>query len=148
MIARRVALAFACIVAGGVVPAPGGVAAEETISVSIDLLARPTADGGVAFTARIDCPALPGSIDLRETTAGAHQERTGASGESALSPDLVCDGVERTYSGVVSPLDEATFIRGRATASATVFACNAVGNDQVCLFAATSERIIVAGRRA
>lgn len=145
-IAVRAAIALLLLV--GSVAVPGGAAAEDAITITIDKRARPAAGGGVAFTARVNCPELPGFVDVRETTAGASQERTGASGEGGLSPDLVCDGVERTYAGVLSPLDEATFRNGPASASATVFACNAVGNEQVCLFAATSEPLIIAGRPA
>ena len=136
---RRYSVILSTLVAVLAVPT---VAQAQEISVSIDRRATLTPDGSIAFTARISC-SLPGSPDFRQGLAGATQSRTGAAAEGGLSPDIVCDGVERTYTAGVSVITEDAFRRGPAIARASVIACNTVGEQQVCVQASAQRRVIV-----
>lgn len=125
---------------------PEAVRAQDAITVSIERHARPTSDGGVVFEVRVACGPLPGSPDVRQGFAGAAQARTGAEAEGGLSPDVICDGVERVYIADLSPITEASFARGPADANASVIACNVVDEEQVCVQGSAQRRIIIAGR--
>ncbi|MDQ4006318.1 MAG: hypothetical protein M3135_08485 [Actinomycetota bacterium] len=125
---------------------PSAAQAQE-ISVRIGRQAQLTPDGSITFQVWVSCE-LPGTPDLREGLAGAGQARTGASAEGGLSPDIVCDGVERAYTAGISLISEEEFARGPATAHATVIACNTVGANQVCVQESARRRVIVRGRAA
>lgn len=122
--------------------------AQGDISIQIDRHARLTPDGSVVFTVRVACGPLPGTEDFREGLAGASQEKTGAEAEGGLSPDIVCDGVERVYTAGVSRITDASFKRGPAVATAAVIACNTVADEQVCVQGSAQRRIIISGRVA
>jgi hypothetical protein len=130
----------------GAIAVPGTARAQGDISISIEKHARLTADGGVILGVRVACGPFPGIEEFREASAGASQARTGAEAEGALSPDVVCDGVERAYAALVFPITDAVFARGPADAGVSVTACNVVGDDQVCAHAAIASRIVIVGR--
>jgi hypothetical protein len=128
-----------------VVGVPGTLGAQDAISIRIEKHARLTTGGGIAFTVHVRCGPLPGTEDFREGLAGAAQARTGAEAEGGLSPDVVCDGVERIYTAELSPITEAVFRPGPAVARASVIACNTVGEEQVCIQATAQRRVIISG---
>ncbi len=125
-----------------------GAAQAQEVSIRIDKHARLAPDGSVTFTARVLCGPLPGMEDVREGLAGAGQSKTGAAAEGGLSPTIICDGIERVYTAGVSLLGDAVFERGPARAFVTVFACNTVEEDQICVQASARRRIIISGRSA
>jgi hypothetical protein len=86
---------------------------------------------------------LPGTPDFRQGFAGLSQPRHGAAGEGGLSPDIVCDGKKRLYTGSVSSITGSPFRRGFAVASASVNVCNNVGDQQVCANGSASRRVLV-----
>ena len=120
--------------------------AQSEISIQIDRRAVPTSDGSITFRVRISCGPLPGTEDFREGLAGAGQRKTEAGAEGGLSPDVVCDGVERVYTAGISVITDAVFKRGPAVAFVAVIACNVVGDNQVCVEGSAQRRIIVSGR--
>ena len=124
----------------------GSAEAQGDVSIQIDKHARLTSEGGVTFTATVACGPLPGTEDFREGLAGAGQEKTGAGAEGGLSPDVVCDGVERVYTAGISVITDAVFKRGPAVAFVSVIACNVVGDEQVCVQASAQRRIVISGR--
>jgi hypothetical protein len=127
---------------------PGPLGAQDGISIRIEKHARLTAGGGIAFRVHVTCGPLPGTEDFREGLAGAGQARTGAEAEGGLSPDVVCDGVERLYTAELSPITDAVFRPGPAVARASVIACNTVGDEQVCIQATAQRRVIITGALA
>ena len=137
---------FSLLAIAGILLLPG-VAHAQDISVSIERHARLLADGSITFKVHVSCD-LPGSPDFREGLAGAGQPRTGASAEGGLSPDIVCDGVEREYTAGISLITEEEFKRGPAIAHVTVTACNTVDGDQVCVHESARRRVIVSNRQA
>lgn len=137
------ALTTAAGVIGVGTPAP----AQSAISVEIEKHAQLTAGGSVLFRVHVTCGPLPGSPDFSQGHAGASQPRTGAGAEGGLSPDLVCDGVERVYTAGVSLITEEPFRFGPANASAAVIACSVVGDDQVCVQASAHRSIRIHGPR-
>jgi hypothetical protein len=137
---------FLLVAIAGVLLFPGVAQAQE-VSISIERHARLTADGSITFRVRVSCD-LPGTEDFREGLAGAGQPKTGAAAEGGLSPDVICDGVERIYTAGVSLITEQEFKRGPALARAAVHACNTVGEEQVCAHASAVRRVIVSSRRA
>jgi hypothetical protein len=145
MRARRITNVILIVVAG-TVAMPGTAQAQDDVSIRIEKHARLTSDGGVRFRVHLSCGPLPGTEDFREGFAGAGQAKTEAEAEGALSPDIVCDGVERVYTAGLSPITESEFVRGPAGAGVSVIACNVVGDDQVCIAASTQRRIIISGR--
>ena len=145
MPAKRALLLFVLLVAAAALPGTARAQGEISISISIEKHARLTADGGVIFRVHVTCGPLPGTEDFREGFAGAEQARTGAEAEGGLSPDVVCDGVERVHTAALSRITDAAFRRGPADASAAVIACNTVGDDQVCAQAGAQRRIIISG---
>jgi hypothetical protein len=128
-----------------IVGIPRTLGAQDAISIRIEQHARLTAGGGIAFRVHVTCGPLPGTEDFREGLAGASQAPTGAAAEGGLSPDVVCDGVERTYTAELSPITEAVFRPGPAVARASVIACNTVGDEQVCIQATAERRVIITG---
>lgn len=135
------------LAAAAVVPATAfPSSALEGVSISIEKHAQPTAAGGVVVRVHVTCGPLPGSPDYTEGFAGAFQPKSGAEAEGGLSPDLVCDGIERTYTAGVSLISDASFKRGSAEASASLFACSVLDDQQVCIDGSASGRIIVSGR--
>jgi hypothetical protein len=119
--------------------------AQGDVSIRIEKHASLTPDGSIVFQVHVACGPLPGTEDFREGLAGAVQEKTGASAEGGLSPDVVCDGIERAYTAGVSLITDAEFKRGPARANATVIACNTVGDGQVCVDDSAARRVIVSG---
>jgi hypothetical protein len=115
----------------------------SAVSVRIWPLARATPDGGLTFRVFVRCGPLDGTPDFRQAFAGASQARSGAGGEGGLSPDVVCDGVQRVYTATVSSTTGSPFRRGLADVSATVNACNAVGDGQVCVNGSAGKRVFV-----
>ena len=142
---RRPRIVFLVGVIAATMALPGMAGAHEQVSLRIEKHARLTADGGVIFRVRVSCGPLPGTEDFREGLAGAGQPRTGAGAEGGLSPDIVCDGVERVYTAALSTITDAVFRRGPADANATVIACNNIGDQQVCVTASTQRRIVISG---
>jgi hypothetical protein len=134
---------FSLLVLLSVAALPGVAHAQNELSISIERHARLTDDGGIVFRVHVTCGPLPGSEDFREGLAGASQPWTGAEAEGGLSPDVICDGVERIYTAAFSSFTEAEFKRGPARASARVIACNTVGDDQVCVQGAAQRRVII-----
>ena len=130
----------------GVLGIPGMAGAQGDVSIRIEKHARLTSDGAVVFRVHVTCGPLPGTVDFAEGLAGAAQEKTGAAAEGGLSPDVVCDGVERVYTAGVSTITEELFARGPARAWATVFACHTLGDEQHCVHGSAQRRIIVSGR--
>ena len=128
-----------------VIGVPGAVGAQDGISIRIEKHARLTAGGGIAFRVQVTCVPLPGMADFREGLAGAGQARTGAEAEGGLSPDVVCDGVEQSYTAELSPITEAGFRPGPAVARVSVIACNTVGDEQVCIQATAERRVVITG---
>ena len=143
MSGRRIALLFIAITVALVFPL---AAQAQELSISIDRHAQLTADGSITFTVRVSCE-LPGTPDFRQGLAGARQPRTGAAAEGGLGPDIVCDGVSRTYTAGVSVITEEVFKPGPALARAAVIACNTVGTEQVCVEQSVERRVIVTGAR-
>ena len=137
---------FVVLIASIGVTATSFAQAQE-VSISIERRARPASDGSITFKVHVSCE-LPGNEDFREGLAGATQPKTGAAAEGGLSPDVVCDGVERVYTAGVSLISEEEFTRGPAIARATVIACNTVGDQQVCVQKSAERRVIVSGRTA
>ena len=132
----------------GAMTVPAAAQAQGEISIRIAKHAQLTSDGSVVFTVWIACGPLPGTEDFREAHAGAGQAKTRAGAEGGLSPSIICDGVERAYTAAPSLITENEFARGPARGNAAVFACNIVGDDQVCVEASAQRRIIVSGRVA
>jgi hypothetical protein len=147
MVGKRTGLLLFVLLTG-LAGVPGPAQAQGDVSIQIDKHAQLTSDGSVVFTVRVACGPLPGTEDFREGRAGAGQEKTGAAAEGGLSPDIVCDGVERVYTAGVSLITDAEFKRGPARAIASVHACNVVGDEQVCVDEAEAGRIIISGRQA
>ena len=141
---RLVLLCLAGLI--GVIAAPGAAQAQDEITIQIAKHARLTSDGSVTFTVKVTCGPLPGTEDFREGLAGAGQTKTGAGAEGGLSPNIVCDGVERVYTAGVSLITEAEFARGPARARVTVSVCNIVGEDQMCAHESAERRIIISSR--
>jgi len=135
---------FLLLAVSGVLLLPGGAQAQE-LSISIDKHARLTGDGSITFTVRVSCE-LPGTVDFRQGLAGAVQPKTGAAAEGGLSPDVICDGVEREYTAGVSLITDQEFRPGPALARATVIACNTVGEEQTCAQESAERRVIATGR--
>jgi len=115
------------------------------ISLMIEKHATLTRQGSVVIFIRIVCGPFAGVADFQDGHAGGGQEKTGASSESGIDGTVICDGVERTHTAHLSPLDEAAFKPGPAGASASLFVCTFVGDEQMCFSAATSRRIIIRG---
>ena len=134
------------MVLAAVIPFSGAARAQEDISIRIDKHAQLSSGGGIVFTVHVVCGPLPGVEDFREGFAGAVQQKTGAEAEGELSPSVLCDGVERVYTGAISPITDAVFVRGPAGATAAVIACNIVGDQQICIQSAAHRRVIISGR--
>ena len=136
---------FVLLALTGVLLLPGTAQAPE-ISISIERRAQLTSDGSITFKVHVSCE-LPGTPDVREGLAGAGQPRTGAAAEGGLSPTVICDGVERVYTAGISVITEELFRRGPAIAHTTVFACNTVGEEQICVQESARRRVIVSKRQ-
>jgi hypothetical protein len=124
---------------------PTAAYAQDDVAIRIDRRARLTVDGGIVFRAHVACGPLAGTEDFRESVAGAAQTKTGAEAEGGLSPDVVCDGIERSYTAQLSAFTDAGFRRGPAAATVTVQACNTVGDGQVCISGSHTRRVVIAG---
>ena len=124
---------------------PGTARAQDGIAIAIDKHAR-LSNGTVVFNVRVTCGPLPGTQDFRQGFAGATQAKSGAEAEGGLSPDIVCDGLERLYEAVLSSFTGAAFRRGPAIASASVTACNVVDDEQVCVHGSIQRQILITER--
>ena len=123
------------------------LAQDDDISVAIAKHAELTSDGAVIIRVHIACDPPPGTEEFQEAFAGAGQARTGAEGESGIDGMVVCDGFAHTHTARISPLTEAIFKRGPAGASVSVFICNVVGDQQLCVSGAAQRQIIIQGRQ-
>jgi hypothetical protein len=117
------------------------------ISLMIEKHASLTQQGIVVIWIRIVCGPFAGVEEFQEGHAGGGQDQTGASSETGIDGTVICDGIERTHTAHLSPLDEATFKPGPASASASLFLCTLVGEEQMCFSGATSRRVIIRGGR-
>jgi hypothetical protein len=138
----------ALLMTTGALTISGAAVAQDDLSIWIEKHARLTANGSVVFVVHVECGPLPGTEDFREGLAFAIQPKTGAAAEGGLSPDIVCDGLDHVYVAGVSLDTDAQFTRGPAIAIATVFACNVVADQQVCVHASVESRIVISGRIA
>lgn len=118
---------------------------DDDISVAISKHADLTSDGAVTIRVHIACDPPPGTEDFQEAFAGASQARTGAEGESGIDGMVVCDGLAHTHTARISPFTEAIFKRGPAGANVSVFICNLIGDEQLCISGTAQRRIIVRG---
>jgi hypothetical protein len=121
------------------------LAQDDDISISIAKHAQLTADGTIIIRIHIACDPLPGTEDFQEALASAGQARTDAEAEGRIDGTVVCDGISHTHTARLSPITDAVFKRGPAGASASLFICNLVGDEQVCIHGATERRIIIRG---
>jgi hypothetical protein len=144
LVAKALLTFLAVVVAGASLAGTAG--AQGDISIQIDKHGQLTADGSVVYTVRVTCGPLPGTEDFREGLAGASQEKTGAEAEGGLSPDVICDGVERVYTAGIGRITDARFKRGPARANVGVLACNTIGDGQVCVHGSAQRRIIISSR--
>jgi hypothetical protein len=142
-----VAVAILAVAGASLFPPSASAAPPPRVKVRIHPVARVTDDGGITFRAWVRC-RLPGTPDFRQGFAGASQRRGLAAGEGGLSPDVVCDGRWHVYTASVSSTTGTPFRRGLATASATVNACNVVGDTQVCANGSRRQVVVVLGRAA
>ena len=122
------------------------LAQDDDISVAIAKHADLTSGGAVVIRVHIACDPPPGTEEFQEAFAGAGQARNGVDGESGIDGMIVCDGFAHTHTAHISPITEAQFKRGPANASVSVFICNVVGDQQLCISGAAQRRIIVRGR--
>ncbi len=122
------------------------LAQDDDISVAIAKHANLTSDGAVVIRVYIACDPPPGTEDFQEAFAGAAQTRTGAESESGIDGMVVCDGFAHTHTAHLASLTEAQFKRGPAGANVSVFICNVVEDQQLCISGAAKRRIIIRGR--
>ena len=69
----------------------------------------------------------------------------GKEAEGGMDGTVVCDGVERTHTAHLSAHTDAAFKHGPARASASLFLCTLVGDEQICFHGAMSRRVILRG---
>jgi hypothetical protein len=117
------------------------------ISLMIEKHASLTPQGIVVIWIRIVCGPFAGVEQFQEGHAGGGQDKTGASSETGIDGTVVCDGVERTHTAHLSPLDERAFKPGPASVTASLFVCTLAGEEQMCFSGATSRRVIIRGGR-
>jgi hypothetical protein len=117
------------------------------ISLMIEKHASLTPQGIVVIWIRIVCGPFAGVEQFQEGHAGGGQDKTGASSETGIDGTVVCDGVERTHTAHLSPLDERAFKPGPASVTASHFVCTLAGEEQMCFSGATSRRVIIRGGR-
>lgn len=117
------------------------------VSLLIEKHASLLPQGIVVIRIRIVCGPFAGIEEFQEGHAGGSQPRTGASSETGIDGTVICDGIERTHTAQLSPLDERNFKPGPASASAFFFLCTLDGEEQMCFSGATSRRVIIRGGR-
>jgi hypothetical protein len=117
------------------------------ISLMIEKHASLTRQGTVVIFIRIVCGPFAGIEEFQDAHAGGGQDKTGASSETGIDGTVLCDGIERTHTAHLSPLDAAAFKPGPANVSASLFVCTLEGQEQVCFSGATSRRVIIRGGR-
>ena len=122
-------------------------AQAPSISLMIEKHASLTRQGQVVIWIHIVCGPFAGIEEFQEGHAGGGQAKTGASSETGIDGAVICDGIERTHTAHLSPLDEAAFKPGPASVSASLFVCTLAGEEQMCFSGATSRRVIVRGGR-
>ena len=117
------------------------------ISLMIEKHAALTRQGAVVILIHIVCGPFAGVEEFQEGHAGGGQAKTGASSESGIDGTVICDGVERTHTAHLSPLDDAAFKPGPASVTASFTVCTLAGEEQICFSGATSRRVIIRGGR-
>ena len=136
----------ACVALSSLLVLPAvAFAQDDDISIAIAKHADLTADGAIIIRVHIACDPLPGMEEFQEAHAGAGQPRTGAGAEAGLDGTVVCDGIAHTHTAHLFPITEAVFERGPARATASLFICNLVEDEQLCVDGATQRRIIIRG---
>jgi hypothetical protein len=140
-------LAFLFFVALSAIAFPANQAQSQTpgVSVEIERLARLTDEGIIVLWVHVTCGPFEGVEDFQEALAGAGQAKTGAGAEGGLDGTVVCDGVERVHTAHLTAHTDAAFKRGPAGATASVFVCTLVGDEQICFRGAMSRRVILRG---
>ncbi|HET7202617.1 MAG TPA: hypothetical protein VFI92_04560 [Steroidobacteraceae bacterium] len=125
-------------------------ARAETAGVVVSIAKRAalTSQGVVVLDVRVTCGPFDGVEEFQEALAGAAQPRTGAEAEGGIDGYVTCDGVERTYTAHLSSFTETSFKHGPGVASASVFVCTLVGDEQACYHGGQGRRVILTGRRA
>jgi hypothetical protein len=124
---------------------PGAGAQSAGILLEIEKHAVLTRAGLVIIRIHITCGPFAGIQEFQEGHAGGGQSKTGASSETGIDGTVLCDGVERIHTAHLSPLDEAAFKHGPASASASLFLCTLAGEEQMCFSGSTSRRVIIRG---
>jgi hypothetical protein len=112
------------------------------ISLMIQKHASLTQQGAAVIRIRIVCGPFEGVEEFQEGHAGGTQARTGATSESGIDGTVICDGVERTHTAHLSPFDGA-FKPGPARATASLFLCMLVEDEQMCFSGSASRRVII-----
>ncbi len=144
-VASRIRALVPVVLAGIIAVPTNATAQNDDIWVAIAKHAAPASDGAVVIRIHIACDPLPGFEEFQEGYAGAGQERTGATGETGIDGMVVCDGQAHTHTARVYP-HEGTFVRGPASANASVFICNLVGDEQLCVSGSAFGRIVIRGQ--
>lgn len=132
-------------VAGVIVLPAISLAQNDDITIAIAKHAELTPDGAVIIRIHIACDPLPGTEDFQEAHAGAGQPKSGAGAEAGLDGTVVCDGTAHTHTAHLFPHTDAVFRRGPARANASLFICNLVEDQQICVEGRTQRRIIIRG---
>ena len=127
--------------------APQASAQSAGILLEIEKHAVLTRAGIVIIRIHITCGPFAGVEEFQEGHAGGGQNKTGASSETGIDGTVLCDGVERVHTAHLSPLDDAAFKHGPASASASLILCTLAGEEQMCFSGSTSRRIIIRGGR-
>ena len=118
---------------------------DDDITIAIAKHAELASDGAVIIRIHIACDPLPGTEDFQEAHAGAGQPRTGAGAEAGIDGTVVCDGTAHTHTAHLFPHTDAAFKRGPARANASLFICNVVEEQQICVEGRTQRQIIIRG---
>ena len=139
-LAVAVTLCAVVFASGALAQSSGGIA------LSIEKHARLTTGGAVVIAIQVACGPFPGFEEFQEAGAGAAQLRTGAEAEGGIDGTVVCDGVQRTHTARVSPFTDATFRHGPANATAQLFVCTIVADEQMCFGGSAGRRVVIRGR--
>jgi hypothetical protein len=132
-------------VAGVTVLPAMALAENDDITIALAKHADLTSDGAVIIRIHIACDPLPGTVDFQEAHAGAGQPKSGAGAEAGIDGTVVCDGVAHTYTAHLFPHTDTVFRRGPARANASLFICNVVEDQQICVEGRAQRRIIIRG---
>jgi hypothetical protein len=124
---------------------PQSSAQTPGILLEIEKHAVLTEAGLVVIRIHITCGPFVGVEDFQEGHAGGDQSKTGAESETGIDGTVLCDGVERVHTAHLSPLTDAAFKHGPASASASLLVCMLAGEEQMCFSGSTARRIIIVG---